>query len=297
MKILITGAAGRVGRATYIALGSEHEVVGLDTSPSSTTDVVASITESERLRAALRGVDAVIHVAALHAPHVEHFTEEAFETVNVTATEALARMSVEAGVRSFVFTSTTALYGAASTQSDQAAWINEATVPRPRTVYHRTKLKAESMLEDIAAATALPVTVIRMSRCFPEPAPVMAAYRLHRGVDVRDVADAHALAATAPASGIRRFVVSGSTPFLPDDRYLLMKSAPEVIETRCPELTTAFRRRKWDLPSSIDRIYSPSLAMNELKWRAKYGFEEVLAQFDRRSLEVLPPKSHWLTEE
>ena len=217
--------------------------------------------------------------------------------MNVTATEALARMAVEAGVRSFVFTSTTALYGSASTQNDQAAWIDEATIPHPRTVYHQTKLKAESMLESIAATTALPVTVIRMSRCFPEPAPIMAAYRLHRGVDVRDVADAHALAATSPASGIRRFVVSGSTPFLHEDRYLLMTNAQDVIETRCPELTSAFRRRRWNLPSSIDRIYSPSLAMSELKWRAKYGFEEVLAQLDRRSLEVLPPKSHWLAEE
>lgn len=297
MKILITGAAGRVGRATYIALASEHEVVGLDTSPSSTTDVVASITESARLRTALHGVDAVIHIAAVHAPHVEHLSDEAFETVNVTATEALARMAVEAGVRSFVFTSTTALYGSASTQNDQAAWIDEATIPHPRTVYHQTKLKAESMLESIAATTALPVTVIRMSRCFPEPAPIMAAYRLHRGVDVRDVADAHALAATSPASGIRRFVVSGSTPFLHEDRYLLMTNAQDVIEIRCPELTAAFRRRRWNLPSSIDRIYSPSLAMSELKWRAKYGFEEVLAQLDRRSLEVLPPKSHWLAEE
>jgi UDP-glucose 4-epimerase len=297
MKILITGAAGRIGRATCISLSREHEIIGFDSAPSSTSDIVASIEDTDRIRAALRGVDAVIHIAALHAPHVGHFSEETFEAVNVSATEALAHLAAEAGVRSFVFTSTTALYGSASTLNGRAAWIDEETVPLPRTIYHRTKLRAESGLEAIALQTTLPVTVIRMSRCFPEPAPVMAAYRLHRGVDARDVADAHALAATVPSSGFRRFVVSGSTPFLPEDRDQLWKNASEVIEMRCPELAAVFRRRKWKLPSSIDRVYSSSRATSELRWRARYGFEEVLAQLDRRSLEVLPPRLHWSAEE
>lgn len=297
MKVLITGAAGRVGRAIYIRLSAEHEVVGFDSTPSSTSDIVASITETEKIRAALHGVDAVIHVAALHAPHVEHYREETFEAVNVTATETLARLAAETKVRSFVFTSTTALYGSASTQNGRAAWIDEKTVPQPRTIYHRAKLKAESTLEAIAFETALPVTVIRMSRCFPEPAPAMAAYRLHRGVDVRDVAEAHAQAATLPSTGYRRFVVSGSTPFLPEDGDRLMRNASEVLEVRCPEIVEAFRSRGWQLPGSIDRVYSPSLAASELHWHPRYGFEEVLAQLDRRSLEVLPPRSRWTAEE
>ena len=125
----------------------------------------------------------------------------------------------------------------------------------------------------------------------------MAAYRLHRGIDVRDVADVHAIAALAPSPGFRRYVVSGKTPFLPQDKDLLLNSASEVIEMRCPELAKAFRRRKWQLPSSIDRVYSPARASHELNWEPKYGFEEVLAQLDRRSLEVLPPRHDWCAEE
>jgi UDP-glucose 4-epimerase len=297
MKILITGAAGRIGRATYIRLAAEHEVIGLDSAPSSTSDHVGSIEDVEALRAALSGVNAVVHVAALHAPHVGHVAEEVFEAINVAATIRLARLAGEASVRSFVFTSTTALYGSASTRNDQAAWIDEETVPQPRTIYHRTKLKAEKLLEEIALETGLSVTAIRMSRCFPEPAPIMAAYRLHRGIDVRDVADVHAIAALAPSPGFRRFVVSGRTPFLPEDRDLLLNNAPEVIEMRCPQLAKAFRRRHWPLPISIDRVYSPTHASNELNWEPKYGYEEVLAQLDRRSLEVLPPRHDWCAEE
>jgi UDP-glucose 4-epimerase len=297
MKILITGATGRVGRATYIRLCAEHEVIGFDSAPSSTSDIVGSIEDVDSICGALRGVDAVIHTAAIHAPHVGHFAEERFEAINVEATGTLAQLAADAGARTFVFTSTTALYGSASMLNGRAAWIDEETKPVPRTIYHRTKLKAESLLEEHALKSGLSVTAIRMSRCFPEPAPVMAAYRLHRGIDVRDVADAHAMAVLTPAPGFRRFVVSGSTPFLPQDTEWLFKNASEVIELRCPELAAAFHRRKWKLPSSIDRVYSAALGTHELNWEPKYGFEEVLAQFDRRSLEVLPPRHNWSAEE
>lgn len=297
MKILITGAAGRVGRATCIRLAPKHEVIGIDAAPSSTSDIVASIADTRQIRAALRGVDAVIHIAALHAPHVGLHADESFEAINVEATGKLARLAVEAGVRSFVFTSTTALYGSASTLKDRAAWITEQTTPLPRTIYHQTKLKAEFLLEAISRETALPVTVLRMSRCFPEPAPVMAAYRLHRGVDVRDVADAHALAALFPTAGFRRCLISASTPFLPEDSEALLTDAAEVLERRCPELVRVFRHRQWKLPDSIDRVYSPAGAAHELRWFSRYGFEEVIAQLDRRSLEVLPARMQASTEE
>jgi UDP-glucose 4-epimerase len=40
-----------------------------------------------------------------------------------------------------------------------------------------------------------------MGRCFPEPAPAMALARLHRGIDARDVAEAHALALDTARAG------------------------------------------------------------------------------------------------
>jgi len=104
-----------------------------------------------------------------------------FQSVNVRATRTLAELAIEAGVKQFVFTSTTALYGSASTPGLTAAWVDEGLEPQARTIHHRTKLAAEVLLEAISLARALAVTVLRMSRCFPERAPIMASYRLHRG--------------------------------------------------------------------------------------------------------------------
>jgi UDP-glucose 4-epimerase len=297
MKVLLTGASGRVGRAVAVRLRREHHVIGFDQVPSSTTDVVASLADESALRAALRGAQAVIHTAGLHAPHVGHHPDSVFEDINVQGTMTLLRLALEAGVGRFVYTSTTALYGAASNQAGPAAWITEETVPQPLTIYHRTKLAAEHALLSVAQRSPVAVTVLRMSRCFPEPAPVMAAYRLHRGVDVRDVAEAHALAMVGSAPGFRKCVISGPTPFTAQDMAELWSDAPAVFARRAPDIVAAFARRGWTLPRSVDRVYASSRAAAELNWHPRFGFDEVLAEFDRGSSEVLPPRAEWQAHE
>lgn len=292
MKILVTGSSGRVGRAICVRLCRDHEVMGLDRMPSSTADVVGDVADVALLRNALRGVDAVVHTAALHAPQVGIAQDAEFENVNVRATRALAGLAAASGVRRFVFTSTTALYGTAAKPNLRAGWVDEELPPQPETIYHRSKLAAEAILEAASCEGGLAVTVLRMSRCFPEPAPLMAAYRLHRGIDARDVADAHALALEAALPGFRRFVISGATPFRPEDSDELLRDAPAVLRRRAPELVEAFARRGWNLPDSIDRVYSPALAIQELGWRPRHGFTEVLKLLDEQSSEVLPPKKN-----
>lgn len=186
MKILVTGTAGRVGRAIYIHLMKEHEVVGIDRTPCSTADVVGDIRDTALLAEALEGVEVIIHTAALHAPHVGLVPGDEFEEINIKATEQLALMGVKKGIKHFVFTSTTALYGFASTPAGRAGWVDETVMPRPKTIYHHSKIKAEQLLENISSSFDLPVTVLQMSRCFPEPVNLMAVYRLTRGIDARD---------------------------------------------------------------------------------------------------------------
>jgi UDP-glucose 4-epimerase len=290
MRVLVTGAAGRIGRAVYVRLAREHEVVGLDRTPASTVNLIGDVGDPFLLQRAVRDVDAVIHTAALHAPQVGVSSDAEFERINVHSTALLARIAIDAGVRRFVFTSTTALYGAASRHATRAVWVDEALAPQPTTVYHRSKLAAEQALIRFARE-GLCVTALRMSRCFPEPAPLMAAYRLHRGVDARDVADAHALALQRDTPGFERYIVSGATPFESDDLEDLLRDAPAVLRRRAPALAAAFATRNWPLPRSIDRVYVPFAAMQSLGWRPRYGYDEVLQMLDAESSEVLPPKT------
>lgn len=292
MKLLITGAAGRVGRALRARLQAGHAVLGLDRVPGPGVDLVGDLGDARLVGRALHGVDAVLHCAALHAPHVGSVAEAEFQRVNVDATLALWRAARGAGVRRFVFTSTTALYGTGAAARGHAAWITEATVPQPRSIYHRSKLAAEQALREAAGGGGPAVTVLRMSRCFPEPAPLMAAYRLHRGIDVRDVAAAHALALAGDAPPPWRcFVISGATPFAREDTERLWRDAPALLRERVPALAAAFDRRGWPLPASIDRVYVPQAAMQGLGWRPRHGWEAVLQQADAGLPEVLPAAS------
>ncbi|WP_281556065.1 NAD(P)-dependent oxidoreductase [Thalassomonas sp. RHCl1] len=288
MNILITGSAGRVGRAIYIHLMKKHKVTGLDKTPCSTADIVGDIRDHQVLEKALRGVDVIVHSAALHAPHVGLVADEEFETINVKATEKLALSGLQAGVKHFVFTSTTALYGKASTPKDTAGWIDETVTPEPKSIYHRSKLEAEKLLENISHLFALPVTVLQMSRCFPEPADLMAMYRLTRGIDARDVARAHGCAIEKRLPGFNRFIVSGKTPFNRNLCERLFTDAAGVIAEYAPALAGDFSRRGWPLPLSLDRVYDAGLAQQMLGWQSEHGYSSVLEMLDNEVAEVLP---------
>lgn len=288
MRILVTGSAGRVGRAIYIKLMRTHDVVGIDKTPCSTADYVGDIRDSAMMDGVLENIDVIIHTAALHAPHVGLVPDSEFQSINVDATEQLALAGVKAGIKHFIFTSTTALYGYASTPKSIAGWVDEEVIPQPKSIYHNSKIAAETKLEEISNLFQLPVTVLQMSRCFPEPADLMAVFRLTRGIDARDVASAHLCAVEKRLSGFNRFIISGATPFHLSDCEALYTDAEAVIKRKCPEIALAFKQRNWQLPQSLDRVYDSSSAREKLGWLPIHGFESVLEMLDTETAEVLP---------
>ena len=290
MKIAITGINGRIGRAIHFSLCRNNKLTGVDISVSSITTHPGDIGDFDLLNDAFRGADAVVHTAALHAPHVGIYDDNEFYRINVKGTETVVRAAIKCGARTLVFTSTKALYGFACRHPDHATWIDESTKPEPKSIYHRTKLEAEQFLESESNRN-LKVTTLRMSRCFPEPASIMAMYRLHRGIDARDVAEAHHLALVDSDENYRMFVVSGATPFQEADRTSLKRSPESVLRKRCPAICKTFESRGWSLPDSIDRVYDSSKAQNALKWKPKYGSGEVVNMLDNQISEVLPEQA------
>lgn len=179
MKVLVTGSSGRIGAAVCQALrDAGKQAVGLDLRPGAHTGVQADLLDAAALRRALSGVQAVVHCAALHAPHVGQHADAEFQRINVDGTRAVLNAAQAVGVRRLVFTSTTALYGAAAQASGQALWVTEDTPPAPQTIYHRSKLSAEALLQKAAEQGDLSLCILRMSRRFPETQPVMALQRL-----------------------------------------------------------------------------------------------------------------------
>jgi UDP-glucose 4-epimerase len=268
MRVLVTGAAGLIGSAVAARLGREHDVVGLDLRSGPHVSLVADV----RLPLDLAGYDGVVHVAALHAPHVGRVSHAKFRAVNVDATARLLDAAGAAGVSRFVYTSSTSVYGEALEPADgRAAWIDEQVAPRPRDIYDSTKLAAEALV----SASGIPFAILRMSRCFPEPLGDMAVHRLHRGIDRRDVAEAHALALVRGEAGT--CVISAPPAFAPADCEELFRDAAAAIRRRAPAVAESFARRGWALPRSIGRVYSPARAAERLGFVARYGADALLA--------------------
>jgi UDP-glucose 4-epimerase len=284
MRILVTGSSGHLGEALCRAL---PDAVGLDVLPSPYTDIVGSVADRAVVARALEGVDAVIHAATLHKPHVGTHSRQAFVDTNVTGTLALLEGAVQAGVSRFVFTSTTSTFGRALTPPPgaPAAWITEDVAPVPRNIYGVTKTAAENVCELFHNDHGLPVVILRTSRFFPEADDrddVRAAYEdanlkvnelLYRRADLEDVAGAHLLALErAPALGFGRYIVSATTPFTRADLAELHTDAPAVVRRRFPAFEDVYGARGWRMFGAIERVYVNERARLELGWKPRHDF-------------------------
>src|SRR5579872_2531941 len=213
MRILITGSSGQLGVEIARQLSSQHDIIGIDLVEGGWTRHRANIVDREVVRSLMKGIDAVIHIASLHAPHLATVSKQAFIDVNVTGLLNMLEAAADEGVRRFVYTSTTSLYGFALVPHEQAVWVTEELIPQPRDIYDITKRAAEELCQHFAREHGLPTICLRTSRFFPESPPLMALYRLSRGVDVRDAAMAHVLAVTNQEILFDVFNISAQSPF------------------------------------------------------------------------------------
>ena len=294
MRILVTGSAGHLGEALVRTLrNTSHEAVGLDVVDSPFTDEVGSISDRALVHRCMRGVDAVLHTATLHKPHLVTHARQDFIDTNITGTLTLLEEATAAGVAAFVFTSTTSAFGRAlqPPPGAPAVWVTEDIAPVPRNIYGVTKAAAEDLCELSQKNNGLACLVLRTSRFFPEEDDrkatreayhndnVKANEYLYRRVDLEDVVSAHLLALErAPAIGFGRYIISATTPFTPDDLGELRTSAPLVVRRRVPEYEEEYARRGWRMFPSIERVYINERARKDLGWCPRYDFAYVLGR-------------------
>jgi UDP-glucose 4-epimerase len=272
LRILLTGSSGRIGAAIGARLALRHRVTGVDRRAGPMTTTIVDIRDTTRIAALCRGIDAVVHTAALHVPDLASHGAADFQSVNVDATRRLLAACGEAGVRRFVYTSTTSLYGDSLLPADGAAvWVTESLPVRPRDVYDQTKLAAEEACR-AATGAGLACVSLRMSRCFPEDPRLVALYRLYRGVDAQDVAQAHELALTADLPTFEIFNISAPPPFQATDCRALFADAGSLLVDHFPWVRAEFARRGWLLPQSIDRVYVVDKAIDQLGYRPVHDF-------------------------
>jgi nucleoside-diphosphate-sugar epimerase len=294
VTVLVTGSSGHLGEALVRTLKAQRrETVGIDVLPGAFTHEVGSITDRAFVRRRMKDVTTVLHSAALHKPHVATHSPQDFVDVNISGTLNLLEEAAAAGVRAFVFTSTTSVFGDALVPppGEPAAWITEDVTAVSKNIYGVTKAASEDLCQLFARNHSLRVIVLRTSRFFPEEddnRAVREAYTdtniktnefLYRRVDIEDVVSAHLLAAHhAPAAGFARYIISATTPFSHDDAAELRSNAPNVVRRYMPDYEIEFARRGWTMIPSIDRVYVNDRARAELGWQPRRDFRALIAR-------------------
>ena len=205
MKVYVTGASGFVGG---------HVARELRERGADVRDGWVDVLDAPRLRRAVAGCDAVVHVAALYS-----FTAPtpALEVVNVEGTRNVIDACRAEGVGRLLATSSCATCGPVpgreATEEDLPPdW--ELAVP-----YKRTKLEAERLVLAAGGVCVNPTTPVGEGDRAPTPTGAMirgvalGRFRAYPGigvnlVDVRDVARGHALALERGRAG-ERYLLGG----------------------------------------------------------------------------------------
>jgi uronate dehydrogenase len=164
MRILITGAAGYVGRRLSRALTAHHDLILADVQPLDDPRWRAlDVTRFDQAVAAARGVDAIVHLAVATG-HEGEFEDDAFNQtrfdVNVKGTWNMLEAARRAGVRRFVYTSSLmVVWGYPPPQH-----VAGDAPARPVGTYALTKQLGETMCEHYARVHGLPVICLRIAK-------------------------------------------------------------------------------------------------------------------------------------
>ncbi|MBS7612407.1 SDR family oxidoreductase [Candidatus Bathyarchaeota archaeon] len=297
MKVLITGGAGFIGSHLADALidmgyevrvfdnlsvGSRKDLEGLD------AFIYGDVRDRDAVFEALRGVDAVVHLASLTSVEESVRKPLEYHEVNVTGTLNVLDACVKAGVEKFVFSSSASVYGEPSELP-----VREDSPTNPLSPYAASKLAAEHYVNVYHRVYGLNTVVFRLFNVYGcgqplnEYSGVIARFlsRVRRGeppiiygdglqtrdfIYIDDVVDAFILALNADVSAETFNIAYGKPTTINELANVMLKLSG--METLKPIYMEA---RKGDIVHSYADI---SKARKMLKFNPKVSLEEGLAK-------------------
>jgi UDP-glucose 4-epimerase len=190
-RVLVTGGSGFIGRHVVAALsraGAQPRVVDLVAHPDPSVEIVrGDIAQRSVVDAAVEGVSAIVHLAAVTSVLGSLRDPEGTYRTNVAGTHTVLEAAREAGVQSLAFASTNAVVG-----EIEGGLIDESAIPRPLTPYGATKAAAEMLMSAYSAAFGVRCACLRLTNVYGLGmqakdsiiARLMRAIRLGQGFEI-----------------------------------------------------------------------------------------------------------------
>jgi nucleoside-diphosphate-sugar epimerase len=256
-RICVTGATGKAGRAAVRELRAQgYQVLATDNRLTS-DDVAAGVlradlTDYGQATEALRGTDAVAHLANIPAPGLS--TPAVTFNANITMNFNVFHAAASLGLARVVWASSETTLGlpfghdreqvpGGVGEPPRYAPVDEDHFPVPNTTYALSKVASETLAEQISRWSGVPFVGLRISNImeprdyerFPSywPDPHLRRWNLWGYVDVRDVAAACRLALGADVTGSHNVIIAAAdTVMNRPTREVLSEVFPDVPLTR-----------------------------------------------------------------
>jgi nucleoside-diphosphate-sugar epimerase len=249
MKVCVTGASGRAGRAVVADLREHgHRVVAVDvqappTSASGPSGVMhADLTDYGQALEVVEGVDAVIHLANIPAPGLA--TAAVTFNENMTMNFNVFHAASRGGAGRVIWASSETTLGLPFDVPPRYAPVDEDHYPVPTTTYALSKVASETAATHIAEWSGIPFIAFRFSNIlgpadyqgFPSfwDDPRKRKWNLWGYIDERDAAMACRLALTADVTGAASFIIAADDTVMTQPSEDLMRQVFPAVPLRVP---------------------------------------------------------------
>lgn len=277
MRICVTGASGKVGRATVEDLRAHgHEVTAVDRvtvrEHSGPTVIGADLTDATQAAEVLTGMDAVVHIANHPAPDLVPPTRTFID--NITMNFNVLHGAVTAGLSRVVWASSETTLGLPfSGVAPEYVPVDEQHYPRSTTTYALSKVLSETMATELNRWSAIPMIALRLSNVYEVheygllPAlwdDVRARdFNLWAYIDVRDAASSCRKALEAHISGAESVIIAAADT-------IMTRPTRELLAERFPDVPVRRELGEFETLLSIDR------ARERLGWVPEHSWREEL---------------------
>ncbi len=246
MRVVVTGAAGLLGRAVVAALRRDGAmVVAIDRSGVGGGMVEADLRDADAAFAVIPPSDVLVHCAAL--PSLDVAPEAEVWSANLAMTGNVLLAAERRGIGRIVYASSQSALGLPTSPrviTPDYLPVDEDHPCRPWDGYAQSKLAGEGLAAMIARRSDIGVWSLRFPVIW-DPSereacvrrrlerPFQGAKSLWAYVDVRDAAEAVVLAAQHAVTGATIVNVTSAWPFADDSSAALVRAAfPQAADIR-----------------------------------------------------------------
>jgi len=273
-NVLLTGGCGLTGRTLAPMLKDRYSVTHFEMKDpgDGLPFIKGELRNPQEVAAACEGMDAIVHVAALHGKAWNDLGDDMGFDVNVTGTKNILEGAVRAGVKRVVFTSS---IWATGHQSPPPAYLpmDEEMQREPAELYGLTKILGEQMCRYATAKYGISTIALRPGGIRPAESydPTFSGL-LVACVDVRDVAQAHVLALAASEDMKHEvFIVTADSPLCKVDPATVKADPAAALDSVVPGSGELVRNGSVPLAADSE-WYTVGKAKRMLGYDPEYNF-------------------------